>query len=186
MLIALRILFVISAAFAMIACAPQKAFAAVTCNDRGCSDWNAAAPSSKRVAKIDKPRQVTHRRGRTITTYARRPQRGVSMAGVVAPLAAKAAEIQSACGSVVISAIRPGASVRGSGRPSLHRTGHAIDMQGNPRCIYAHLQGWPGGYSVDYGRVSHVHISYSPDGREWGARFAHWRPTRRVRLAHAR
>ena len=33
------------------------------------------------------------------------------------------------------------------------------------------LRGWPGGYSTDYGRVRHVHISLG--GREDGIRFAH-------------
>ena len=54
---------------------------------------------------------------------------------------------------------------------SLHASGRAVDMKGNPSCIYAHLHGWPGGYSIDYGRVHHVHISLG--GREDGLRFAH-------------
>lgn len=57
---------------------------------------------------------------------------------------------------------------------SLHASGNAVDMQGNPTCIYAHLHGWPGGYSTDYSRVRHVHISYdAAGGREMGLRFAH-------------
>ena len=131
----------------------------IHCDDRGCSDKPLAA--------------------RTITGYAARPQRGsVSLAGVVGPLAAKAQEIQAACGSRVVSAMRHGrrAIVRGSGRRSLHASGRAVDMAGNPTCIYAHLQGWQGGYSIDYKRVAHVHISYAPNGREWGSRFSHWQP----------
>ena len=46
-------------------------------------------------------------------------------------------------------------------------------MRGNPSCIYAHLKGWPGGYSTDYAAVQHVHISYNPGGQEWGLHFAH-------------
>ncbi len=38
-------------------------------------------------------------------------------------------------------------------------------MKGNPNCIYSMLHGWPGGYSVDYASVKHVHISYVHDGR---------------------
>jgi len=90
--------------------------------------------------------------------------------GVYGPLAAKAREIASACGSRVISGVRH-TRVAGTRRMSLHASGRAVDMAGNPSCIYAHLHGWSGGYSTDYGRVRHVHISLG--GREDGVRFAH-------------
>ena len=93
------------------------------------------------------------------------------LAGVYGPLADKAREIEGACGSRVTSGVRRGARVAGTHRLSLHSSGHAVDMQGNPACIYAHLRGWEGGYSTDYGRVRHVHISLG--GREDGRRFAH-------------
>lgn len=95
---------------------------------------------------------------------------GVSLSGVVGELVSKAHEIVSGCGSVVVSA----RSHRGN--RSNHPIGRAIDVQGNPACIYAHLKGWPGGYSVDYATApggKHVHISYNPGGQEWGVRFAH-------------
>ena len=96
-----------------------------------------------------------------------------SMASIVPPLAAKVAQIQSACpGSHVISGLRH-TRIRGSGRLSLHATGEAVDMRGNPSCVYAQLRDWPGGYSTDYGRVQHVHISLSAGGREAGLRFTH-------------
>lgn len=91
--------------------------------------------------------------------------------GISTPLTEKAAEIVRACGSTVISGYRPGAVVAGTGRPSLHASGRAFDIRGNPNCIYSMLRGWPGGYSVDYGAVSHVHVSLG--GREDGARFSH-------------
>lgn len=91
----------------------------------------------------------------------------VSLAGVTPVLAAKAREIASSCGSSVISAVS-----RRGGR-SNHPIGRAVDMRGNPSCIYAHLKSWPGGYSTDYGSAGHVHISYNPGGQEWGLRFAH-------------
>ncbi|MFT4097053.1 MAG: hypothetical protein QM651_08000 [Rhodoblastus sp.] len=99
------------------------------------------------------------------------------LAGVYAPLAAKARELESACGSVVISGRRR-TRVRGTGHWSLHASGHAVDMRGNPACIYAHLRGWPGGYSTDYARVLHVHFSLG--GREDGLRFAHGRHRHRI------
>lgn len=109
--------------------------------------------------------------------FARRLIRSESMlAGVYGPLADKAREIEGACGSRVISGVRH-TRVRGSGRWSLHSPGHAIDMAGNPWCIYARLRGFRGGYSIDYGRVKHVHISLG--GREDGARFAHYSGRRR-------
>lgn len=113
-----------------------------------------------------------------------------SSSGLVAPLAAKVAEIQSACGSKLISGVRH-TYIRGTRRISLHASGKAADMQGNPSCIYQHLSGWPGGYSTDYGRVRHVHISYDEaGGREWGYRFAHGgghkhRYAKRTRLRYA-
>jgi hypothetical protein len=98
---------------------------------------------------------------------------GTSMTGVVAPLAAKVAEIQSACpGAHVISSIRH-TRIHGTRHMSLHATGEAVDMRGNPSCIYAQLRDWSGGYSTDYGRVQHVHISLAANGREAGLRFAH-------------
>jgi hypothetical protein len=54
----------------------------------------------------------------------------------------KLEEIIADCGSVVISTI----SARGN--RSNHPIGRAFDLQGNPGCIYAHLKGWPGGYSL--------------------------------------
>jgi hypothetical protein len=111
----------------------------------------------------------------------------VSLAGVVGPLVAKALEIQSACGSIVVSA------VAGRSNRSNHPRGRAVDLQGNPGCIYAHLQGWPGGYSTDYATApggKHVHISYNPGGQEWGIRFTHRHgktryAAHRNRVAHA-
>jgi hypothetical protein len=86
-------------------------------------------------------------------------------------LSLKADEIVTACGSHVISTFRPGAHVAGTSRMSLHASHKAFDIEGNAPCIYAHLQGWSGGYSVDYGRVRHVHVSLG--GREDGTRFVH-------------
>lgn len=110
-----------------------------------------------------------------------------SPAGLVAPLAAKVAEIQAECGSVLTphGGVRQ-TLVKYTRRVSLHWTGRAADMAGNPSCIYRRLQGWAGGYSTDYSAVGHVHISWDPErGREWGVRFTHFRPrhARRHRLA---
>jgi hypothetical protein len=99
--------------------------------------------------------------------------RGVSVSGIVPALAAKVAQIQSSCpGAQVISGVRH-TRIRGTSRMSLHASGEAVDMRGNPSCVYAQLRDWPGGYSTDYGRVQHVHISLSSSGREMGLRFAH-------------
>ena len=93
------------------------------------------------------------------------------LSSVIPALAAKAAEITSACGSHVISGFRPHAVVAGTNRSSLHASGHAVDIAGNYSCVYSHLRGWPGGYSLDPGAVQHVHISLG--GREDGVRFYH-------------
>jgi len=99
------------------------------------------------------------------------PSSDFAAATVRGQLATKAQEIVANCGSTVISGWRPGARVAGSGRVSLHASGRAIDLKGNPRCIYLHLQGWPGGYSVDYRAMQHVHVSLG--GIEDGLRFVH-------------
>ena len=109
-----------------------------------------------------------------------------SLACVVGPLAAKAREIQAACGSRIISAVRHTYIAGTGGRLSLHASGRAIDIVGNAPCIYAQLRGWPGGVSVDYGRVRHVHFSYAPHGPEWGVRFHHYRGGRRHRHTRRR
>ncbi len=104
----------------------------------------------------------------------------VSLAGIISPLAAKAQEIVGACGSTVISAFRRGARVAGTGKMSLHASGQAIDIRGNPSCVARYLASWSGGASYDYDRVGHYHISFG--GREHGQRFAH----RRARMAKMR
>ena len=70
--------------------------------------------------------------------------RSVSSTGVTPVLAAKARQIVASCGSSIVSAGSPSRGVR-SDRP----TGRAVDIEGNPGCVYAQLKGWPGGYSTD-------------------------------------
>lgn len=107
-----------------------------------------------------------------------------TVSGIVAPLAAKVAEIVSSCGSQVVSGVRH-TYIAGTRHISLHASGKAVDLAGNPSCIYAMLSGWPGGYSTDYARMRHVHLSYDPDGgREMGIRFVHGGG--RTRHAHRR
>ena len=115
-----------------------------------------------RTAKIERLKRYALR-----TRHRGGAGRSLSLNGVTPVLAAKARGIVSACGSTIISTI----SARG--HRSNHPIGRAVDMRGNPSCIYAQLKGWPGGYSTDYGKVQHVHISYNPGGQEWGLHFAH-------------
>ena len=108
--------------------------------------------------------------------------RGDMLRGVTPALAAKAREIVAACGSRVVSGVRH-TRVAGSHRMSLHASGRAVDIQGNPACIYAALRGWRGGVSTDYGRApGGPHVHFSLGGREDGLRFAHHH-SRRVRVA---
>lgn len=98
-----------------------------------------------------------------------------SLARIVEPLKTKIETIIRECGSRVVSSDH-----RGGVTPN-HRNHRAVDVSGNPQCIYSHLQDWPGGYSTDYNTapyIKHVHISYCPPqscrgGYEWGLRFAH-------------
>lgn len=101
--------------------------------------------------------------------------RSVTTAGLVPKLAAKVAEIKQACGSTLVSGKRH-TLIAGTRHMSLHASGRAADVSGNPSCIYAHLKGWTssgGGYTNDYGIMRHVHISLG--GREAGQVFAHGR-----------
>jgi hypothetical protein len=140
----------------------------------------------ERIAESLKPRRPLN----IFEGFAREIARalpGRSLVGVVGPLAVKAQELVDRCGSRVISAVRK-TYVAGTRRISLHASGRAVDMAGNPACMYALLRKWPGGVSVDYGRVRHIHVSYAPPargqrGREWGARFAHRGGTKRTRYA---
>lgn len=102
--------------------------------------------------------------------------RGVPTDSLPPPLKAMLHKIQDTCeGFKVISACRPGARVRGSGRISLHSSCKAADIVvRNYPCAYTALRGFPGGVSTDPGAVHHIHVSYSPQGREWGSRFAHY------------
>lgn len=174
--------YVLIAALAAFILLPAQAQAAINpvavqsfCGDRYCS-----GPSEYAVKLKVKRHKVRTARGKVVKAAKRsaRPHgshgRSLSLDAVVAPLAEKARAIIADCGSRVISAHRPGARVRDSGRLSLHASypARAVDLKGNPSCIYRHLQGWPGGYSVD-SRIGHIHISYEPGGREWGARFQH-------------
>ena len=95
---------------------------------------------------------------------------GTSLAGVSPTLAMKVSSIVATCGSRVISAIRH-TYIAGTRHISQHANGTAVDVTGNSSCIYSMLHGWPGGYSIDYNRVKHVHISIG--GREAGLRFVH-------------
>lgn len=175
--------------------------AVVTCDQRGCSDWqrhvsNEAqvqgrkakrqhrryAASPARAMQIDKPQlyvkpdQPTDKLV-TIQEYKRSvctSSRGsTSLARVIAPLRVKAEEIVRECGAIIVST-----DCRGGATPN-HRNGLAVDiaMRGNasPACIYAKLKDWPGGVSTDYWSApgtKHVHFSYSRK-HEWGLRFAH-------------
>jgi hypothetical protein len=137
-------------------------------------------PLSCQVSPVQ--REMSHAAERVRPSRPHRHGHGLALSDLTPTLEKKVSEIMSACGARLISGYRPGARVAGSGHPSLHSVypSRAADVAGNPHCIYAHLQGWPGGYSIDYGSVRHVHISYSPPGsgflagREWHARFAHY------------
>jgi hypothetical protein len=100
---------------------------------------------------------------------------GASLAGLPGELIAKIEEIAGACpGFRAISTFRPGARVAGTNIPSLHGFHKAADIAGpNYACAYAHLQGWPGGVSTDAARMAHIHLSWAPGSREFGARFVH-------------
>lgn len=98
---------------------------------------------------------------------------GVSLNGVKEPLKSWTFQtIRSCPGSKVISAYRK-TRVKGTGHWSLHASGKAVDITGNPSCVAQRLKSWSGGASNDYWRIRphHYHVSYG--GSEMGLRFAH-------------
>ncbi len=158
----------------------------VTIFDRHALDGGYTYQPAVKVARHVKAKRKHYERGDNIPRkYAKHRNGGqtVSLDAVTPKLAAKAREIIADCGAKVISAYRPGARVRGYGTASLHSRypAEAVDMTGNTSCIYPHLRGWPGGYSVDYAAVQHVHISLASDRRERGARFSHYGTRRYAR-----
>lgn len=148
-----------------------------------CDNVDVMRPCQEQVFSAPRPRVIRHVTRRPTRTAHRHFQRhsvaipilreqptSVRLAGVNPVLAAKVALIVGTCGSRVISTVRH-TYVAGTHRISQHANGTAVDITGNPACIYGQLHGWEGGYSVDYGAVRHVHISIG--GREAGARFVH-------------
>lgn len=141
------------------------------------------AASSPMGATAEKNPQVDANGSPAVELSARRLRscRGcgsTSLERIVQPLKAKIEQIVAECGSRVISTDN-----RGGVTPN-HRNHRAVDVSGNPKCIYDHLRDWPGGVSTDYAtapETPHVHVSYCPPGarecgargREWGRRFAH-------------
>jgi hypothetical protein len=138
-------------------------------------------PRSQGWRQVGENSVVRSRTARSVRSRSQEPK-ATRIGPIVSPLAAKVREISSSCGSSVVSGVRH-THIANTRTMSLHASGQAVDMKGNPRCIYQHLAAWPGGYSTDYGRMQHVHISYSRGGREWGLRFAHGG---RHRLSYAR
>lgn len=100
---------------------------------------------------------------------------GVSLAGVPSDLVGWLDKVAGQCkGYKNISACRPGARVRGSGRLSLHASCRAVDFQvAEPSCAQKVMAKFPGGMSNDYYKVAHFHVSWAKGSGEWGSRFAH-------------
>lgn len=132
---------------------------------------------------ISAPMPIPLPTDKTLAGYEKHIAKSAKLKDLVPGLATKTSEILGACNTHIASAYRRGARVAGSGRPSLHSLypSQAVDLVGDPSCIYAHLKKWAGGYSVDYRAVRHVHVSLSSSGRERGARFVHYRSTRYAR-----
>lgn len=147
----------------------------------GVSDYTAPsaryrARTAHRHAKLHPVSKITFRAVLVITkrpTHHRAGSR--DLRNITPVLAVKIREILGACQTKVVSGYRPSATIAGSGHASLHSRfpAEAVDVAGDPRCIYARLKHWKGGYSVDYAAVRHVHISFAHDRKEHGARFTH-------------
>jgi len=116
---------------------------------------------------------------------ARAARADASLGCLPASIKAALARANNACGIHVISTLRPGARIAGTGHRSMHARCRAADFtSAKYGCVYRVLAGWPGQLSTDARRMRHVHID---DGRY--ARFVHGghrryaRHIRRHRLA---
>jgi hypothetical protein len=131
-----------------------------------------------------------HRRGNLFDRYAKHRGGGgsVDTSGLPGPLVVILDKIKVECpGFKIISTYRPGAVVAGTNRTSLHALWKAADFEVDKwTCAFKQLAGFPGGVSTDPTRVHHIHVSYSQQSHEWGARFAHHRPRHAVRHYAAR
>lgn len=129
-----------------------------------------AVCEARKAGRDESRRLHRHRHVR----HARSVARPVAVSGLPGPLIAKLGDLRRVCGMRVISAFRPGALIAGTSRISLHALHKAADIAGGDfACAYGRLRGWPGGVSTDASRVRHIHLSWEPKGREWGARFVH-------------
>ena len=75
-----------------------------------------------------------------------------------ASIKAALAKANAACGITVISTLRPGAHIAGTGHVSMHASCRAADFSSHDYpCVYRLLSNWPGKLSVDALRMRHVH-----------------------------
>jgi len=71
-------------------------------------------------------------------------------------------QVQAKFGPVqVISTCRPGAKIRGTGRPSLHASGRAVDFRTkNKRAVVAWLRKQKTWGTMVYRKKDHIHVDY--------------------------
>lgn len=154
--------------------------------------WNRLAaslrPAATDVSAVARAQETEPPRLSLVGGFIREIGRAIHLAhpvlrGIVPPLANKVADLMVACpGTRPTSGVRR-TYVRGTRKRSQHWTGNAVDIVGNPRCMYPLLAKWPGGYSTDYHRVRPNHLHLSWGGREHGKRFVHGGGKRKTRYA---
>lgn len=105
--------------------------------------------------------------GRSVTAAARSGGGATASRGCLKPAAAALlARIESQFGPVkVISTCRPGARIAGSGKPSKHGFGLAVDFDAGGR--KAAIVNWlranhTAGGTMTYARMSHIHVDIGP------------------------
>jgi hypothetical protein len=168
-------------------------------------DWEYVAPRAKRrSARAAKRRPAAGRPGRrqamrggrrSRTARAARPARmaargligfargGVSRTCLSAAAQALLGRIESRFGPVrIVSTCRPGAVIAGSGRPSRHASGNAIDFDApsgrKSEVVHWLIANHRGGGVMTYAAMNHIHVDI---GRRFvalgsgGGRAAGWR-----------
>ncbi|MCC7252073.1 D-Ala-D-Ala carboxypeptidase family metallohydrolase [Hyphomicrobium sp.] len=104
--------------------------------------------------------------GRAVTAGRSGGGGGASRGCLQAPAAALLSRIEQQFGPVkVISTCRPGAVIAGSGKPSKHRYGLAVDFDAGARkqAIVNWLRAnHTSGGTMTYARMSHIHVDIGP------------------------
>jgi len=165
-LIIMSLFIIICVLFLVTVLTPSKANASIYFNSNG------QILSKKKVQKYVKKRKYTKRRKYSSKKRSYRSRKSkVTRSGITkfkghsmpVSVANKLRSVETKFGKIrILSSCRPGATVRKTGRPSMHRYCRAVDFnppRGKYRQVARYLKTtWGGGVGTYSGRFNHIHI----------------------------